>query len=80
MGSICWGVGSPRGWLDKPMPYQVHAGDGVSLCNQNGFRYPSTVLLPLFTAVERTAEADGKPFDLSISSPIGMDSENFSGG
>jgi hypothetical protein len=58
-------VGSPREWLDKPMPYQVHADDGVSFCDQNGFRCPSAVLLPLFTAVERTAEADGKAFDWS---------------
>jgi len=56
-------VGSPREWLDKPTPYQVHADDGVSFCDQNGFRCPSSVLLPLLTAVERTTEADGKTFE-----------------
>jgi hypothetical protein len=60
-----WFVGSPREWLDKPMPYQVHADDGFMFRDQGGFRCPSAVLLPLLTAVERTAEADGKTFEWS---------------
>lgn len=31
--------------------------------DQNGHRFPSAVLLPLITAVERKSELDDKPFD-----------------
>jgi hypothetical protein len=55
--------GSPRQWQNRPTPYSVHADDGISFVDQNGHRFPSAVLLPLITAVDRKSELNDKPFD-----------------
>lgn len=60
---LCLYLGSPREWVNKPTPYQVHADDGMSFKDQNGYRYPSAVLLPLIMAVDIKAESDKEAFD-----------------
>jgi len=53
--------GSPAEWQNKATPYQVPADTGLFFIDQNGFRMPSAVLLPLITAVDATHEASGSP-------------------
>ncbi|KAJ7480636.1 hypothetical protein FB451DRAFT_1238102 [Mycena latifolia] len=53
--------GSPPEWQNKATPYQVPADIGLFFVDQNGFRMPSTVLLPLITAVDKAHEASGTP-------------------
>ncbi|KAJ7149223.1 hypothetical protein C8R43DRAFT_1007511 [Mycena crocata] len=57
--------GSPPEWQNKATPYQVPADIGLFFVDQNGFRMPSAVLLPLITAVDKTHEAgeSAAPFD-----------------
>ncbi|RDB14674.1 hypothetical protein Hypma_016260 [Hypsizygus marmoreus] len=55
--------GSPREWLNKSLPYQVHADDGFSFKDQNGYRSPNAVLLPLITAVDEMSKRNGDDFD-----------------
>ncbi|GLB38579.1 putative geranylgeranyl pyrophosphate synthetase [Lyophyllum shimeji] len=55
--------GSPRKWTNRAPPYQVHADDGISFKDQNGYRCPTAVLLPLITAVDRMSELDNEEFD-----------------
>ncbi|KAJ7618833.1 hypothetical protein DFH06DRAFT_1011842 [Mycena polygramma] len=51
--------GSPPEWQNKATPYQVPADTGIFFSDQNGFRMPSTVLLPLITAVDKMHETSG---------------------
>ncbi|KAJ7505929.1 hypothetical protein B0H11DRAFT_361862 [Mycena galericulata] len=53
--------GSPPEWQNKATPYQVPADIGHFFIDQNGFRMPSAVLLPLVIAVDKTHEASGAP-------------------
>lgn len=53
--------GSPPEWQNKAPPYQVPADIGLFFVDQNGFRMPSAVLLPLITAVDMVHEARGSP-------------------
>ncbi|KAJ7659860.1 hypothetical protein B0H17DRAFT_908066, partial [Mycena rosella] len=53
--------GSPPEWQNKATPYQVPADVGLFFVDQNGFRMPSAVLLPLITAVDKVHEASGNP-------------------
>ncbi|KAG6909281.1 hypothetical protein DXG01_001225 [Tephrocybe rancida] len=55
--------GSPRQWANRATPYQVHADDGMSFKDQNGFRCPTSVLLPLVTAVNRMSTLSNEHFD-----------------
>ncbi|KAF5382621.1 hypothetical protein D9615_002760 [Tricholomella constricta] len=55
--------GSPRRWSDRPTPYQVHADDGFAFKDQNGFRSPKSVLLPLVTAVDHISKVNNEEFD-----------------
>ncbi|KAF7357280.1 hypothetical protein MSAN_01323400 [Mycena sanguinolenta] len=48
---------SPPEWQNKPTPYQVPADTGMFFVDQNGFRMPSAVLLPIIMAVDKTREA-----------------------
>lgn len=48
------------------MPYQVQPDRGAVFVDQNGFRMPTAVLLPLIAAVNRKADDDHKsPFEWS---------------
>ncbi|KAJ7119734.1 hypothetical protein C8R44DRAFT_672654 [Mycena epipterygia] len=53
--------GSPPEWQNKAPPYQVPADIGLFFVDQNGFRMPSAVLLPLITAVEKVHDDSGNP-------------------
>ncbi|KAJ7776845.1 hypothetical protein DFH07DRAFT_877028, partial [Mycena maculata] len=53
--------GSPPEWQNKATPYQVPADVGLFFVDQNGFRFPSAMLLPLILAVDKTHEAGGSP-------------------
>ncbi|KAG6845626.1 hypothetical protein H0H87_006679 [Tephrocybe sp. NHM501043] len=55
--------GSPRQWVNRAPPYQVHADDGIQFKDQNGFRCPNSVLLPLITAVNRMSTLSEEVFD-----------------
>ncbi|KAJ7258800.1 hypothetical protein B0H12DRAFT_436750 [Mycena haematopus] len=59
--------GSPPEWQNKATPYQVPADTGMFFVDQNGFRMPSAVLLPIMLAVDKTQEANDSPgvFDWS---------------
>ncbi|CAL1713702.1 unnamed protein product [Somion occarium] len=48
--------GSPPIWKHRPLPYQVQADRGIAFIDQNGYRLPSSCLLPLFKAVDVVAE------------------------
>ncbi|KAJ7162824.1 hypothetical protein C8R46DRAFT_1101622 [Mycena filopes] len=52
--------GSPPEWQNKAPPYQVPADIGIFFVDQNGFRMPDTVLLPLIVAVDKTHFANGE--------------------
>ncbi|KAA1472258.1 hypothetical protein DENSPDRAFT_777962 [Dentipellis sp. KUC8613] len=51
--------GSPPVWKDPSMPIKLTPDTGLSFVDQNGFRMPSSPLLPLFAAVD----AIGTPVD-----------------
>ncbi|KAJ6555034.1 hypothetical protein DFH09DRAFT_577992 [Mycena vulgaris] len=53
--------GSPAEWQNKAPPYVVPADVGLFFVDQNGFRMPLAVLLPLITAVDLVNEASGSP-------------------
>ncbi|KAG6902422.1 hypothetical protein C0995_000348 [Termitomyces sp. Mi166 len=55
--------GSPPQWTNRAPPYQVHADDGVSFKDQNGYRCPNSILLPLITAVNRANAQNEEEFD-----------------
>jgi len=57
--------GSPPQWTNRAPPYQVHADDGISFKDQNGFRCSTAVLLPLITAVNQMSNLDDEEFDWS---------------
>ncbi|KAK7050562.1 hypothetical protein R3P38DRAFT_2865875 [Favolaschia claudopus] len=45
--------GSPPEWQNKQTPYQVPPDTGIFFSDQNGFRMPQAVLLPLIVAVDK---------------------------
>ncbi|KAH9947480.1 hypothetical protein B0H21DRAFT_789871 [Amylocystis lapponica] len=55
--------GSPRVWRDRTMPYTVSHDTGIQFIDQNGYRVPSSPLLPLIRAVEVVAEDNAESFD-----------------
>lgn len=55
-------TGSPPEWRNRPLPYQVEPDRGYSFKHQNGYRYPKSILLPLFVAVDQT-QVDGDDLD-----------------
>lgn len=55
--------GSPPRWANKAPPYQVHPDDGIVFKDQNGYRCPTSVLLPLITAVDKTSKVNNEDFD-----------------
>jgi len=44
--------GSPPEWRNEATPYKVKPDSGVVFVDQNGFRLPNAILLPLIRAVE----------------------------
>ncbi|KIM43046.1 hypothetical protein M413DRAFT_443856 [Hebeloma cylindrosporum] len=58
--------GSPRLWQNRAPPYTIPPDTGVHFSDQNGYRMPQSVLLPLITAVNKQMEVKKKPpFDWS---------------
>ncbi|EPQ54880.1 hypothetical protein GLOTRDRAFT_77669 [Gloeophyllum trabeum ATCC 11539] len=58
--------GSPPEWTDRPLPFMVQRDSGTVFVDQNGFRVPRAVLLPLFKSVDMVTEETGRPdFDWS---------------
>ncbi|KZT22819.1 hypothetical protein NEOLEDRAFT_1097007 [Neolentinus lepideus HHB14362 ss-1] len=52
--------GAPREWIDRPLPFRVDRDTGLLFVDQNGYRVPTAVLLPLFTAVDIVDEDMGR--------------------
>ncbi len=60
------GPGSPPQWQNRAVPYTIPPDTGVFFSDQNGYRMPKYVLLPLIMAVNKHAEVAKKPtFDWS---------------
>ena len=60
------GTGSPPQWQNRAVPYTIPPDTGVFFSDQNGYRMPKYVLLPLIMAVNKHAEvAKNPPFDWS---------------
>jgi len=58
--------GSPNLWQNRAPPYTIPPDTGVHFSDQNGYRMPKSVLLPLVTAVNKRIEVKKKPvFDWS---------------
>ncbi|KJA23285.1 hypothetical protein HYPSUDRAFT_40104 [Hypholoma sublateritium FD-334 SS-4] len=58
--------GSPPQWQNRAVPYTIPPDTGVYFSDQNGYRMPKYVLLPLIMAVNKCAEIAKKtPFDWS---------------
>ncbi|KAG6815064.1 hypothetical protein H0H93_011081, partial [Arthromyces matolae] len=55
--------GSPPQWTNRTLPYQVHADDGLSFKDQNGFRCPNSPLLTIVTAINHINRANKEEFD-----------------
>lgn len=55
--------GSPPEWRDRATPYTVPRDSGSQFVDQNGYRMPSSTLLPLFRAVDVMVEEKGEPLD-----------------
>ncbi|KAF8158456.1 hypothetical protein B0H34DRAFT_789326 [Crassisporium funariophilum] len=56
--------GSPPQWLNRSPPYTIPPDVGIQFVDQNGYRIPHAVLLPLVAAVNKTAAMNGRdPFD-----------------
>ncbi|KAF8883761.1 hypothetical protein CPB84DRAFT_1734556 [Gymnopilus junonius] len=56
--------GSPPQWQNRATPYTIPPDTGVFFSDQNGYRIPKTVLLPLIVAVNKHAETSKSlPFD-----------------
>lgn len=61
---LCHVLGSPPEWQNRPPPYAVPADTGICFSDQNGFRMPSSTLLPLITAVDKkAADPESADFD-----------------
>ncbi|KAK0448469.1 uncharacterized protein EV420DRAFT_1711802 [Desarmillaria tabescens] len=60
--------GSPRIWRNKPVPFTVPADSGYQFCDQNGYRLPSTPLLPILVAVDSVA-SESDPSSTTIDWP-----------
>ncbi|KAK0232576.1 hypothetical protein IW262DRAFT_2949 [Armillaria fumosa] len=55
--------GSPRIWRNKPTPFTIRPDSGNRFCDQNGYRLPSTPLLPILVAVDEMAAKAEIPID-----------------
>ncbi|KAK0475235.1 hypothetical protein IW261DRAFT_1496509 [Armillaria novae-zelandiae] len=55
--------GSPRIWRNKQTPFTIRPDSGNHFCDQNGYRLPSTPLLPIFVAVDKMAARANIPID-----------------
>ncbi|KAF8964248.1 hypothetical protein BDZ97DRAFT_1817182 [Flammula alnicola] len=56
--------GSPPLWQNRAAPYTIPPDTGVFFSDQNGYRMPKAVLLPLIMAVNKQTEASNRaPFD-----------------
>lgn len=54
-------TGSPPLWQDRPLPYTVPPDTGIEFIDQNEYRIPKAVFLPLFEAVNKVNKES--PFD-----------------
>ncbi|KAK0197777.1 hypothetical protein F5146DRAFT_1016706 [Armillaria mellea] len=55
--------GSPRIWRNKPAPFTIRPDSGNHFCDQNGYRLPSTPLLPILVAVDKMSAGAEIPID-----------------
>ncbi|KAK0506816.1 hypothetical protein EDD18DRAFT_1060286 [Armillaria luteobubalina] len=55
--------GSPRIWRNKPIPFTIRPDSGNHFCDQNGYRLPSTPLLPILVAIDEMAARTEIPID-----------------
>lgn len=53
--------GSPPHWQNRPLPYTIPPDQGVQYCDQNGYKMPKAVLLPLIVAVNKRFEMIKEP-------------------
>ncbi|KDQ26227.1 hypothetical protein PLEOSDRAFT_62071 [Pleurotus ostreatus PC15] len=53
--------GSPKEWVNRQMPFTLGRDVGIVVADQNGYRVPDAVLLPLFVAVNIKSSLDPKP-------------------
>jgi len=59
-------LGSPPHWQNRQMPYTIPPDRGIQFCDQNGYKMPKAVLLPLIVAVNKRFEMIKEPaFDWS---------------
>ncbi|KAK0448474.1 uncharacterized protein EV420DRAFT_1275698 [Desarmillaria tabescens] len=57
--------GSPRIWRNKPTPFTIRHDTGNHFCDQNGYRLPSTPLLPILVAVDKmVVRSDVSPISI----------------
>ncbi|KAH9480395.1 hypothetical protein JR316_0006993 [Psilocybe cubensis] len=50
--------GSPPLWQNRPVPYTIPPDTGVQYVDQNGFRMPKQILLPLIEAVNKVKKME----------------------
>jgi hypothetical protein len=59
-------TGSPREWIDKPLPFQVPMDENLDIIDQNSYRMGKASLAPLIQSVEAIIVEEDKPdFDWS---------------
>ncbi|EIM83177.1 uncharacterized protein STEHIDRAFT_62871, partial [Stereum hirsutum FP-91666 SS1] len=62
--------GTPRRWVDKPLPITLKADDVATFVDSNGHRAPSAPLLPLFLAVDATMNTSASASATSTSTQV----------
>ncbi|KAF8817087.1 hypothetical protein BYT27DRAFT_7126830 [Phlegmacium glaucopus] len=55
--------GSPPQWLNRILPFTIPPDSGMFFVDQNSYRMPQAMLLPLITAVNKIAERKEDKFD-----------------
>ena len=60
---IYFRTGSPPQWLNRTTPFTIAPDSGIYFVDQNGYRIPQAILLPLITAVNKRAKGKEVKFD-----------------
>ncbi|KAF4580772.1 hypothetical protein EYR38_003059 [Pleurotus pulmonarius] len=60
--------GSPKRWVNKQMPFTLGRDVGIVVADQNGYRIPDAILLPLFVAVNIKSSRDAASSNASTPS------------
>ncbi|KAG9227909.1 hypothetical protein CCMSSC00406_0009743 [Pleurotus cornucopiae] len=61
--------GSPKEWVNRQMPFTLGRDVGIVVADQNGYRVPDAVLLPLFVAVNIKSSLDAASNAPSLDAP-----------